>query len=260
MVYRIIQYLKYRLQAKDEHSIHSPFLFELYCSAFLSSGSYYIFNDFNLLRQRLLNKKREFVEVNDLGAGSQKLRTSTRTVAQIAKYSVKQKKYAELLFKLVNRFKPKTIIELGTSLGLTTMHLAYPQKNAKVHTIEGCENIATIAQQHFSDYHFENIDSITGNFDSCLPNLLSTISTVDFMFFDGNHQKEATINYFLLCLEKANEDSVFVFDDIYWSKGMTEAWKYIKSHPKVTQTIDIYQLGIVFFRQSLTKEDFVLRY
>ncbi|PJC61367.1 MAG: SAM-dependent methyltransferase, partial [Flavobacteriales bacterium CG_4_9_14_0_2_um_filter_32_27] len=80
------------------------------------------------------------------------------------------------------------------------------------------------------------------------------------VFFDGNHTKNATLTYFNWCLEKANEQSVFVFDDIYWSEEMKCAWKEIKAHPKVTTTIDLFFLGIIFFNPDLSKEDFVLRF
>ena len=107
---------------------------------------------------------------------------------------------------------------------------------------------------------FKNVELVNDTFDNFLPNHLQKVPQLDFVFFDGNHQKEATINYFNWCVEKAGNKTVFVFDDIHWSGGMTEAWEVIKKHPKVTSTIDLFFVGIVFFNKDLSKEDFTLKF
>ena len=81
---------------------------------------------------------------------------------------------------------------------------------------------------------------------------------LDFVFFDGNHKKKPTLSYFKQCLEVAHEDSIFIFDDIYWSTEMTEAWQEIKKHPKVTLSIDCFEMGIVFFKKEQAKEHFTV--
>ncbi len=99
-----------------------------------------------------------------------------------------------------------------------------------------------------------------GNFDKTLKPTLSSIDKLDWVFIDGNHQKEPTIRYFEQCLEKCTSDSVLLFDDIYWSKGMAEAWENIKQHPRVSVTLDLFQVGIVFIREGQSKQDFWIRY
>ena len=129
--------------------------------------------------------------------------------------------------------------------------------NAKITTIEGCPNISKFTQETFKQFNLENIEVLTGNFSDSIETL--KLNTYDFVFFDGNHQKEATLNYFELLIETAHNDSVFIFDDIYWSKGMTEAWNTIIKHPKVTVSIDTFFWGFIFFRKEQKKEHFIIR-
>jgi predicted O-methyltransferase YrrM len=203
---------------------------------------------------------RRTIEVTDLGAGSKGGLKKARSVSKIAEISVKNAKYSRLLFRMVNYFQPATILELGTSLGLSTISLAIARSESKVFTIEGCLNTREIAIENFQEAGLNNIDSRLGDFKDVLPDVLKGLNSVDLVFFDGNHQKEPTLHYFELCLQKANNESVFIFDDIYWSAEMTEAWKIIKEHPKVTVTIDLYQMGIVFFRKEQVKQHFVIAY
>jgi len=200
------------------------------------------------------------ITIEDHGAGSNVNKSNTRQLKDIVKNTVKAPKYGQLLFRLVNHFKPATILELGTSLGISTLYLAAPNKKMKVITVEGCSSTAKVAQINFDKIGFENIELVNDTFDHFLPEHLSKVNTLDFVFFDGNHQKEATINYFNWCVEKANNETIFVFDDIHWSDGMNAAWEEIKKHPKVTSTMDLFFMGIVFFNSDLSKEDFVLRF
>jgi predicted O-methyltransferase YrrM len=220
---------------------------------------FYIYDDIESIRAKLLLTEME-IYIEDHGAGSRVNNSNNRKIKDIAKNTLKAPKYGQLLFRLVNHFKPETILELGTSLGISTLYLAAPSTKTRVVTVEGCPSTAKVAQINFDKIAFKNIELVNDTFDHFLPNRLKTITELDFVFFDGNHQKEATINYFNWCIEKANSETVFVFDDIHWSSGMTEAWEVIKAHPKVTSTIDLFFVGIVFFNKDLSKEDFVLKF
>lgn len=252
----LIKYLKYWFSAKNAHGIHSPFVFSLYNEVIHKKGSYYVFDQIEQLRRKLLASQK-VIDVTDLGAG----RSGKRTVYEIAGRSAKSKKYCELLFRIVNHFKPGSILELGTSLGISTAYLASANPNAKVITIEGCPNTAAEAKKNFESLGLKNIESVVGNFDDVLPAILARPQTPDsrLIFIDGNHRKEPTLNYFTQCLSQANSDSIFIFDDIHWSAEMEEAWEEIKAHPKVTVTIDLFFLGLVFFRKEQVKENFILK-
>jgi len=243
----------------NQHGIHSPFLYELYNNVIIDQTPFYVFDDIESIRAKLLLTHMS-IKINDFGAGSSVNPAKSRKISDIAKNTLKAKKYGQLLFRLVNRFQPNLILELGTSLGVSTLYLASSNSKSNVVTVEGCPNVAKVAQINFDKIGVKNVELVNKKFDDFLPNYLNQIKQLDFVFFDGNHTKEATLRYFDWCLDKAVPTSVFVFDDIYWSKGMKEAWKEIKKHPKITTTIDLFAMGIVFFNTDLSKEDFVLKY
>ncbi|MEZ5198713.1 MAG: class I SAM-dependent methyltransferase [Bacteroidales bacterium] len=211
------------------------------------------------LKLELLLSK-ETISVTDMGAGSKTEKGSVRDIRKIAKNSSKQKKFGRLLFRLARGLKPFEVLELGTSLGLSTAYLALGNPESNVTSIEGCPNISAKANGHLKSLGIQNSRLITGNFDDELPAYLNTVDQLDFVFFDGNHQKQSTINYFEQCLPKTVNDTVFVFDDIHWSEEMEAAWDHIRKHPATKLTIDIFAMGIVFFRKELTKQNFVIRF
>jgi predicted O-methyltransferase YrrM len=145
-------------------------------------------------------------------------------------------------------------------LGITTLYLSLPYSKNSVYTLEGSEEIAKIASANFKRLKRDNIHLLQGEFNETLPSALQTMGIVDFVYIDGNHKELPTLSYFEMCLKHAKQNSVFVFDDIHWSKEMESAWNKIKSHKSVTLSIDLYQFGIIFFRSGMTKEDFILKF
>ena len=146
----------------------------------------------------------------------------------------------------------KNILEIGTSLGLTTAYLSNANKNSSVTTLEGDPSIYLMAKKNFQKLGLKNVTLHHGDFDNLLPKIFT--QKFDFIFFDGNHSKKATLKYFNWALENFMEEAIYVFDDIYWSKGMKEAWIEISNHPKVMMSLDIFSLGIVFFKKNREKE------
>ena len=218
------------------------------------------FEELNTIRKQLQTNATP-IEVTDFGAGSKKLYSNKRPINQIAKHGIAQKKQAEFLYRLLNKFAPETIVELGTSIGLTSLYLSKALPKSSVYTIEGCPNLYQFSKQLFKDQPNSNITSINGNFNNELPKLLSKINSLDFLYIDGNHAYEPTMNYFKMALEKKNTNSIFVFDDIYWSEGMQQAWKEICAHKDVTLSLDLFYFGVVFFRtENKEKEHFVLKF
>ena len=199
------------------------------------------------------------IKVKDYGAGSKSLQGNERQVKDIATSALKPPRLAQLLFRLAIYSKPKVIVDLGASLGITTIYEASANKKSKVYTFEGCPETAKIALANFKKAGLHNIELIEGNLDDTLEKKLNDVESVDFVFFDANHRKEPTLRYFSLCLSKANKDSVFIFDDIHWSGEMEEAWEEIKAHPKALITIDLFYMGLVFFRTNQPKQHFKLR-
>jgi predicted O-methyltransferase YrrM len=234
-------------------------VYELYTQIVKSKSWYYVFEEIEAFRHTLL-RSTEQITVQDLGAGSKVNASKQRKVSDIARHSLKNAKTGQLLFRLVNHFQPNTIFDLGTSLGITTLYLAAPSKQAQIFTFEGCSQTLQVAQKHFTALQYNHITLVSGNIDQTLHETLNTVSQVDFVFFDANHRLEPTCMYFQQCLGKAHEQTVFVFDDIYWSPQMEQAWQRIKNHPSVTLTIDLFDVGLVFFRKNQPKQHFVLRF
>ena len=205
-------------------------------------------------------KNKEKIKVKDFGAGSRVFKSNNREIKKIAKNVLKKPKYSRILFKIIRKNKAKYILELGTSLGLTTQYLAKANSKDLIYSLEGCPETIKVAKKGFEKNKISNIKVIEGNFDDSLPKLLSLIPQIDFAFIDGNHQRVPTEKYFISLLEKAHSETVLVFDDIHWSEEMEEAWETIKNHFRVTATIDLYSIGIVFFKQGLSKQHFTIKY
>jgi len=251
-------YLNFLWHSKNEHGVHSPFIFKLVTKCFYDKTKYAEYFILNNYRNSLLHNKNT-IEVTDFGAGSRVFKSNKRQIAKIAKSAGISRKRAELLFRITNYFQSKNILEIGTSLGLATTALSLGNKNASITTLEGCDNTLTIAKNQFEKNGLNNIVSIAIEFSTYLKKVDFQPSIFDLIYFDGNHSKEATLEYFDILLPTINNDTVWIFDDIHWSKAMEEAWEIIKSHPKVTVTIDTFQWGIVFFRNEQEKEHFVIR-
>jgi len=257
-MFTVFQYIKHYFKSNHKgHNIHSPFVFSFINNIINNDGDFYSFEKIEAIREKLLNDNRT-IEITDLGAGSKVYKTNKRVISKIAKTSVISEKEAKLLFRVVNYFQPNNIIELGTSLGISTLYLANTNVNSTVYTIEGDKEIYKIANSYFGLLEQKNIKSFNDNFDNKLPELLNSLESVDCVYIDGNHTKDATLRYFNMLLPKVNSKTVLIFDDIYWSKEMLEAWNEIKANNKVKVTIDMFYFGIVLFRTEQPKEDFRL--
>lgn len=251
-------FLRHLLFSKKRgHGVHSPFVYQFIKEVIDSKDQYYIFEDIESLRAKLLLTKQE-INVTDLGAGSRKTTYNKRSIQSIAKNALKPKKQAELLFRIAKHFQPLKSIELGTSFGLSTLYLSQFNTKNQIYTIEGCTNIAKVARLNFDKLNAQNIHALIGDFSTQLPKLLEQLKSIDLIYFDGNHTEKATLEYFEQCLPYAHNNTIFIFDDIYWSRGMTAAWKKIKADPRVKVTIDVYYFGFVFFRKEQPKEDFTV--
>lgn len=256
------RYLRYWFHASNGkgHGTHSPFIYEFITRVLNDKNPYGDYSRVEALRKELLQDKRS-IQVEDFGAGSVYKQTGSRKVSSIARHAAKPRKYGQLLYRMVRHYKPAVILELGTSLGITTSYLSLANPRAKLITLEGAGEIAGLARQHFSRFGLSHIELIEGDFDKSLPPLLASTGAVDLAFVDGNHRMEPTLRYFEALLPHATNDSIFIFDDIHWSPEMEKAWALIKSHPAVSCSIDLFFIGIVVFRREFReKQSFEIRY
>ena len=256
------KYLHYWLTSSNGkgHGVHSPFVFDFITKVLNDKKKHPVFHQIELVRLQLL-KNKEFIEVEDFGAGSALVKTNLRRVDKMAMSSLKKKKYAQLLFKITSYYQPKTIVELGTSFGITTSYLAAANPSSKIYTLEGDRNISIIALKNFKKLSMENIELIPGAFSKTLPLLLMQQQKFDLIFIDGNHKEEPTIDYFNQFLKHLNENTMMIFDDIHWSREMENAWEFIKNHQSVTLSVDLFFFGIVCFKKDFKeKQHFKIRF
>ncbi|UKJ07418.1 O-methyltransferase [Solitalea lacus] len=252
-------YIKHQLTAKTRHGTHSPFVYSLVDNVVYDQSIKEVYYDIENQRKSLLVDER-IITITDLGAGSHYSNNKKKKIKTIAAKALKSPKWAQLIYRLALWHKPQSIVELGTCLGITTSYLAKANPEVSVVSIEGCPQIADAAKGVLKSQGISNVNIEVGNFDDLLPYIVDKAEKLDFVYFDGNHRKEATLNYFHQCLEKATENSLFIFDDIHWSEGMEEAWEEIKNHPRVTVTIDLFAIGLVFFKTGRVKEHFKIKY
>jgi predicted O-methyltransferase YrrM len=256
------RYLHYYFTASNGkgHGTHSPFVFHFIKELLNDRRNYPEYQKVEALRKQLLADP-SLLQIEDMGAGSVTTKTNTRSIASIAKNAAKPKKYGQLLFRMVKQYRPATIIELGTSLGITTTYLSLADPSANVITMEGAKEVAATARKNFAQLGLQNITVKEGNFDDTLPAVINSVPGIDLAFVDGNHRQEPTERYFHQLLGKIHPDSILIFDDIHWSREMEAAWNTIQSHPAVRCSIDLFFIGIVFFRKEFTeKQEFAIRF
>lgn len=196
------------------------------------------------------------IEMADLGAASPHFRQSKRALSKITATSASPKKICELLLRLTNYIQAKTIVELGTSVGLTTLYLAH-RPESQVTTFEGNKPLIQVALTHIEYFNKKNIRIVVGNIDQTLPDFIQNPAKIDFALMDANHRYTPTLRYFELLAKRINTKGVIVMDDIYYSPEMTKAWQEIKRHPLVYGSVDLYRCGLLFFDPALNRQHYV---
>ncbi len=257
----IIAYLKHSYKAQSKYRIHSPFVFQFYDKILKNGTSHIEYRIVNRVRKELVLISR-FIKRKDMGSKGKDYPSDQRfvRVRDVARYSCVSARKGEFLFRLTQEVNPAGILELGTSFGVSTMYFSLAAPHSRIITIEGCIDSSKVALENFEKGALKNITVITGSFEEKLSSALELMPSPDIVFFDGNHKKEPTLRYFEECLQHIHPGTVFVFDDIHWSADMGEAWKIITQHPKVKVSIDLYHLGVLYFKEELSKEDYILRF
>lgn len=259
--HQLKSYFKYWLNVVDEHSLHSPFVYEIYTNVIAPKGrniGISKFADIEKIRSNFQNSTTK-IKIKDLGAGSKLDNGAFRSVADIAKYGLTKNKYSRLFVRIIEYLNAKNIVELGTSLGINTLYLS-SDDSVEVNTFEGSSSLYDIAHEVFKGMHRNNIKIIEGNINDTLPEFIMHSKSIDLIYMDANHQYEPTIEYFELFLKRCHDKSCIIIDDIHLSKEMDRAWKYILNHYGVTLTMDLFNVGIVFVNPELTKQHYTLSF
>lgn len=235
--------------------VHSPFMFQFIQNVLGEKHFFYVFSSIELMRKDVL-KNNEKIYITDYGTGKNR----QSTVKEIAKKSAKSPRFGQLLFRIVHYFKFKNVLELGTSLGISTAYLASSSSQIKCTTIEGCPQTASQARKVFKKLNLQNIELVEGNIDVVLNQVLDKYQTLDLIYIDANHKQEAVIRYFEKCLPKIHNESIIIFDDIHWSEDMEQAWNKILGYDEISSSIDLFEMGIVFFNKDLSKKRYKVFY
>jgi predicted O-methyltransferase YrrM len=282
-LYRVSSWLKHQLTARNTggHGVHSPYLFEWVRMVMSDKNTYYVWDEIEEIRQEMLKDTRE-LEFVDYGSGKLKGENGERRrVCDIARGSLARRKDAQLLARLVGWLgrplltsplrggigdeasedrKGLTIVELGTSLGVTTAYLAAMDSRNKVLTYEGCPAVAEVAQANWEKLGLNNIACVVGEITvDSLQLTVDRLSGIDVAFIDANHTYEATLTYFNALASRVHEKSVVVVDDIHYNEDMEKAWKAICADERVTTTMDLYRMGLVFFDKHYWRKHYKMR-
>jgi predicted O-methyltransferase YrrM len=256
------KYLNYYLTASNGkgHGIHPPFIYDFVTNVLNDKKDNAEYKIVEQLRNNLLENN-IIIEVEDFGAGSTTGATKNRSIKSIAKNAAKPKKFAQLLYRIVQYYSCRNIIELGTSLGISSSYMSLANEFGRVNTCEGSKAIAAIAKENFKQLCIKNITVFEGEFKTSYAKALMDMPSIDLLFIDGNHQYQPTLDYFEKALPQLHENSMVIFDDIHWSADMERAWNDIKKHNAISETIDLFFIGIAFFRKDQkAKQDFVIRF
>ena len=257
---QIADFAWFMLKSTNQHGIHSPYLFDFYNQVITDERDFYAFAQLNIVRASYLSNLNE-IEIVELGAGSSYNNKRTKTISEIAKQQLSSDYQLRVIYRIVDWMmkersstKGLQLVELGSSLGLSTFYLALASANNQVTSFEGNSHFIQFIEYQKQQLGIENVQMIEGNFDKTFIGFCQERNHIDIAFIDGNHREDATIRYFEESLACIDEGSVLIFDDIHWSTGMKRAWEQIKGNPRVTATIDMYFMGIVFFRRDFQEK------
>ena len=297
MIYRVRSWMKHQLRARNTggHGVHSPYLFEWVRMVMMDKNSYYAWGKIEAIRNKMLQDER-VIEFVDYGSASRSMEKGSkdacglsashnaknmiggcagqrdeRRVCDIAKGSLAKKKYAQMLARLVNWLgrplqishskegvgEGLTIVELGTSLGVTTAYMASVDSRNRVVTYEGCPAVAEIAKENWNALGISNIECRVGEID--VDRMGEELGQVDVAFVDANHTYAGIRAYVNILLQKMHAKSVLVVDDIHYNADMERAWREICEDERVTSTMDLYQMGLVFFDEHYWKRHYVMK-
>ena len=247
------------MNAIEQHSIHSPFIYELYTQIIKSEYPDPNFERIEKIRHKIIGDEREIV-MNDLGAGSKYKNGDKRKIGDIAKQSLSPPKVSKLIYRLIKQNECEEVVELGTSLGINSLYMNSSYEKIRLNTFEGDERLANYAEKVFEMGDSKGIKLIKGDINKTLSNYLAFSRKIDLAYLDANHTHDATMRYFNMLAKKSHDDTIFIIGDIHWSSEMERAWKEIKNSPYITLSIDLFHVGIVFFKPDIARQHYILEF
>lgn len=248
------KYLSYLFHAKHRKGfgIHSPFVFYLVTMVIEETLPYYRFVQIENLRT-LLNKTKKKIKENKNGVETE------RRISEFVRESSISPSYDQLLFRLVNFFKPRNVVEIGTSIGITSLYLATSDTHRPVYTIGESKELADFAHTTFGKVGLQNIIQQTGNVETKLPVVLSKEKNIDFVYFGRQTSVEAIQKSLSLLSSSFTSKTVIMLSDL-WKDERKELWETMKKQSGVRVSIEMFHYGILIFNEDLQCENYNLLY
>jgi predicted O-methyltransferase YrrM len=240
-------YLKWFSKARHwkGFGIHSPFAYSFVKDVIYDNFRYPEYAKVNSITKQI--KK----EIKDAHITS----PNKTSYVDALKIGVRRKE-RRLLFRIVKAFKLPKIIELGTGAGFSTSSMALANEKSNIVTLDNNSDLQCVVKKVFEKELDTTTTFITQSFDEVLEDILQQEGLHGMVFVDGNHKKEATINYFETIMKHATPETIIAFHDIHWPEEMNDAWNYIKKDARVKITFDLFNIGIIFFNPGLQKQDY----
>lgn len=260
LIYRFLFYLKYLVISRSKYRIHSPFIYNYDTKVINDKRKFYAFDDIEYLRKQLLHNRTQ-IPVASFGAKTAAGKSNKKiSIARIIRHEGVSVNFGRLLFRTVQYFKPKTILELGCGLGISTAYMAAADSKTKIISIEGSEDRVNIARLNLKVLELNQVDIRQGAFMEQLPQALKDLESLDMVFIDGDHTEEASIKLFETILPYLHNNSLVIIHDIHWSAAMTRAWEHIIKMPEANVSIDLFFAGMIFLRRQQAREHFYIWY
>lgn len=253
--YTATQYLSHFFRSKRWDSFHSPFLFSLFSYCSDDRISHPLFESIERKRRELIQSK-EVIERHDYGAGTSYHQIkNTDAISRIARHALSLPFQCRFLYRLVVFTESRQIVELGTSLGISSAYLGIANSSSSVDTVEGDPEIANVAQKVFNQLKLDNVQLHNTSFDTFIANELPKEKRIDLMFLDGHHTSAALWKYYHALKPYMSDQTIIIVDDIYWSTDMTDGWKKLIALPDVTQSVDCFHFGLLFFKKDFLNHE-----
>ena len=243
----IRRFLSFWKSAKSIDSVDSPLLYNL---SFIIKNSDGKSNDIMRIEQRRqsLLKKRTIINRESLGAPSTIYNRNEVGISQIAQSAVSPRYKCELLKNIVEWSESAKVLELGTSLAISTAYISTAANVKHIDTVEGSKSISVVNEQ---DSHDDKIRFHTASFEIFIDTQLNLGTKYDCIVLDGHHEYLPTVTYVSQCRHMLNPTGLIILDDIYWSQGMTKAWEELKSNQDFNLCIDLFFYGILSMKPAV---------
>jgi predicted O-methyltransferase YrrM len=284
-LYPATSFIRHLLSARSAagYGVHSPFVFDFLTNVVKGKSDGHVILKVERLRQEMLADRR-ILRITDLGVGSSGRTGQERSIHDIASTAPLPARQASLLSRIAASLRGGNsgiILELGTSLGISTLALSLAAPERRVVTIEGCPELAGIARQNLLRHGALNAEVINMEFGAALDQLKREGRNVSLAFIDGNHRGEALGEY-ARSIRAAGEEMIIVADDIHLNRGMYSAWSSLATpgaggmnggdrQPQAVAlssaspglapaTIETFRFGILLCFRSLTPGRYRIRY